>query len=151
MFKGMHHVNLDAKGRLAVPAKIREQLEGFDSSALVVTVDSDDRCLIVYPVSAWAEIEEKVQGLSSFIPHAKRLKRTLLGYATEVDIDGSGRIMVNAAARDYAGLTKECVLMGQGNKLEIWDKARWNGELEEYLDNPLSPEEMPEELRNLVL
>lgn len=147
----MHHINLDAKGRLAIPAKVREVLEGMGASGLVVTVDSDDRCLMVYPLEEWLQIEEKVKALPSFDARLKRMKRMLLGYATDCEPDGSGRILISAAARDYAGLNKECVLMGQGNKLELWDKARWNGELDDYLENPLSPDDMPDELRNLAI
>jgi MraZ protein len=151
MFRGMHNISLDAKGRLAIPARVRESLESTGSSALVVTVDSQDRCLLIYPALTWAGIEANVQALPSFDARTRIIKRMLLGYATDCEMDGSGRILMGAALREYAGLSKECVLMGQGNKLELWDKARWDGALESYLQQPMSLDDLPDELKSLSL
>ncbi|MFK4753215.1 division/cell wall cluster transcriptional repressor MraZ [Oceanobacter antarcticus] len=151
MFRGMHHINLDAKGRLAIPAKVRETLEEASVSALVVTVDSQDRCLMVYPLEEWIKIEAKLNQLPTLNPASKQLKRLLQGYATECETDGSGRVLISPACREYAGLVKECVLMGQGNKLELWDKARWDGQLDDYLEQPMSLENLPDELKSLSI
>ncbi|MCY0966023.1 division/cell wall cluster transcriptional repressor MraZ [Parathalassolituus penaei] len=147
----MFNISLDAKGRLAIPTRVREVLEGFGSTGLVVTVDTQDRCLMLYPVSEWSVIETKVQALPSFDARVRVIKRMLLGYATDCEPDGSGRILLGAALREYAGLSRECVLMGQGNKLELWDKARWDGELDRYLQQPMSLDDLPEELKSLSL
>lgn len=151
MFRGMHYISLDAKGRLAIPARFRELLSDSGSSSLVVTVDPQDRCLMVYPPSVWATIEPRIQELPSFDARMRIVKRMLLGYATDCEFDSSGRILLSAALREYAGLGKDCMLMGQSNKLELWDKARWDGELESYLKQPMSLDDLPDELKNLSL
>lgn len=151
MFRGMHHINLDAKGRLAIPSKVREVLEGFSASGLVVTVDSQDRCLMVYPLNEWEAIEEQLNDLPTLNRVSRQLKRLLLGYATECEPDGSGRILISAACREYANLSKECVLMGQGNKLELWDKASWEAREAEYLSQPVSLEDLPDDVQGLSL
>ncbi|MDO6682273.1 MULTISPECIES: division/cell wall cluster transcriptional repressor MraZ [unclassified Oceanobacter] len=147
----MHHINLDAKGRLAIPAKVREALEEQEVSVLVVTVDSQDSCLLVYPLAEWVKIEAKLDQLPTLNPATKKLKRLLQGHATECSADGSGRILISPACRQYAGLIKECVLMGQGNKLELWDKARWETQLNDYLEQPMSLDTLPDELKSLSI
>ncbi|WP_221799235.1 division/cell wall cluster transcriptional repressor MraZ [Oceanobacter mangrovi] len=151
MFRGMHHINMDAKGRLAIPTRVREMLEGTGASALVVTVDSQDRCLMVYPLAEWEVMEAKLNALPSMDPTIRQLKRMLQGYATDCEPDGSGRILISAACREYANLTKECVLMGQGSKLELWDKASWEAREAAYLQQPISLENLPDELKSLSL
>ena len=92
MFRGLNTINLDAKGRLAIPAKFRERLAVLCGGHLVVTIDTEERSLLIYPVNEWEEIEAKITSLPTFDPRARRIQRLLVGHATDVEIDGSGRI-----------------------------------------------------------
>ena len=124
MFRGVAHLNLDSKGRLAVPARFREALSARSSGQVVVTADSD-RCLLIYPLPDWEPIEQKLMSLSSFNAQIRELQRRLVGYAEDVAIDGTGRILVPPALRQFAQLDKSVVLVGQGNKVELWNKENW--------------------------
>jgi MraZ protein len=131
-FRGVSELALDAKGRLAIPAKHRDALAGRASDAdpatpasVVITADPS-RCLLVYPRAAWEPIQARLMSLSSFNPELRALQRLLVGFADDVDIDGNGRILVPPALRAYASLEHRVVLAGQGQKFELWDAARWN-------------------------
>jgi MraZ protein len=118
---------LDAKGRLAIPGKHRVALAGSPDSAeraLIVTADPS-RCLLVYPRATWEPIQARLMSLSSFNDEIRGLQRLLVGHADEVDMDGAGRVLVPPALRQYAGLEHRVVLVGQGNKFELWDDAKW--------------------------
>lgn len=132
VFRGVSELALDAKGRLAIPAKHRDALArrtpGADAEpppSVVVTADPS-RCLLVYPRAAWEPIQARLMSLSSFNPEIRALQRLLVGFADDVEIDGSGRILVPPALRAYASLEHRVVLAGQGHKFELWDAARWN-------------------------
>jgi MraZ protein len=142
VFRGVAELNLDSKGRLAVPARYREAIAARCAGRLVVTADSD-RCLLIYPLPDWEPIQQKLMGLSSFNPRIRDLQRRLIGYAEDVEMDGAGRILVSAALRGYAGLAKSVVLAGQGSKFELWDAAQWREILERaagFGDGDLPPE-----------
>lgn len=127
MFRGVAQLNLDSKGRLAVPARFRDALNARCSGHLVLTADSD-RCLLIYPLPDWEPIEQKLMALSSFNAQIRELQRRLVGYAEDVVMDATGRILVPPALRSFAQLEKSVVLVGQGNKFELWNKDNW-GEL----------------------
>ena len=116
MFRGLHNINLDAKGRLAIPTKYREPLAELCGARLVVTIDTEERCLLIYPANEWEVIEAKIEALPSFNKAARRIQRLLIGHATDLELDGSGRILLPQPLREYAGLDKESVLMGQGKR-----------------------------------
>jgi len=124
VFRGVAQLNLDSKGRLAVPARFRDAVNVRCSGHLVVTADSD-RCLLVYPLPDWEPIEQKLMALSSFNVQIRELQRRLVGYAEDVLIDTTGRILVPPALRQFAQLGKAVVLVGQGNKFELWNKDNW--------------------------
>jgi len=127
VFRGVNQLALDAKGRLAIPAKHRAALAGSPDNAehtLIVTADPS-RCLLVYPRSTWEPIQARLMGLSSFNPEIRGLQRLLVGHADEVDMDGAGRILVPPALRQYAELEHRVVLVGQGNKFELWNEEKW--------------------------
>ena len=130
MFRGVSHINLDAKGRLAIPTRYRPQLSSGEEHRVVVTVNNSERCLWLYPLAQWESIEEKLVELPSLNPAAQSLKRILMGHATDTEIDASGRILLSAPLRQYAGLEKRVVLIGQGNKFEIWNESTWNDKQE---------------------
>ena len=124
MFRGVAQLNLDSKGRLAVPSRFRDALLERCGGHLVITADSD-RCLLIYPLPEWEPIEQKLMSLSSFNPRIRELQRRLVGYAEDVVMDATGRILVPPALREFAQLEKNVVLVGQGNKFELWNKDNW--------------------------
>jgi MraZ protein len=124
-FRGINNLALDAKGRMAMPSRYRERLLEICGGRIVVTVDRD-HCLLVYPLPEWEIIENKLVNLPSLNKQARLLQRLLIGYATECEIDSQGRILLPAMLRDFAGLNKKAVLIGQGKKFEIWDEDTWN-------------------------
>ncbi|MBI2779527.1 MAG: division/cell wall cluster transcriptional repressor MraZ [Gammaproteobacteria bacterium] len=126
MFRGVTSLSLDTKGRMAMPAKYRDRLQDLCGGQLVITVDRDDRCLLVYPLPEWEEIERKLAKLPSLNKQARRLQRLLIGHATECELDGAGRILLPPKLREYAGLDKQVMLLGQVNKFELWDEQVWN-------------------------
>ena len=134
MFRGVSVLNLDAKGRLAVPARYREELDVSCASRLVLTVDRE-RCLLLYPESEWVEIERKLAALPSFNTKARNLQRLYIGHATEVEMDGQGRILLSPKLKAYAGIDKRVALVGQGNKFEIWDEETWDLKTNEWLND----------------
>jgi MraZ protein len=130
----MTALSLDSKGRMCIPAKYRDRLRESCSNQLVVTVDRD-RCLLIYPLPAWEEVERKLIQLSSMNKAARGLKRLLLGHAEECEMDGSGRILLPNPLREFAGLNKRVVLIGQGNKFELWDEHLWERTREEMVED----------------
>lgn len=132
MFRGITQLSLDNKGRLAIPTRYRDILVSSCSGHLIVTADPS-KCLLVYPQPAWEPIEQKLNGLSSFNPQTRSLQRLLVGNASDVDMDGSGRILIASPLRQFAGLSKDVVLVGQGAKFELWDEEKWNIEIEDAL------------------
>lgn len=140
MFRGVNALSLDTKGRLAVPSRYRDRLQSLCEGQLVLTIDRD-RCLLIYPLPEWEEIERKLVQLPSLNRQARRLQRLLLGHATECELDGSGRVLLPNPLREYAGLNKRVVLIGQGNKFELWDEATWNEQREQWLVEEAADEE----------
>ncbi len=126
MFRGAHAINLDDKGRLAIPTKFRTLLQADSEGQLICTVDLKENCLLLYPFSEWQEVEEKLYRLSDMVEAEKRVKRVLLGNAMECQIDKNGRILLSAPLRAHANLNKKLMLVGQLNKFEIWDEDTWN-------------------------
>jgi len=151
MFRGLNTINLDAKGRLAIPAKYRERLAELCAGHLVVTIDTEERSLLIYPVNEWEVIEKQITALPSFDPRARRIQRLLVGHASDVEVDGSGRILLPASLREYAGLEKETVMIGQGKKLELWSKEAWEGTREEYLAQVNDESQLSEQIMSISL
>jgi MraZ protein len=140
---------LDAKGRLAIPTRYRERLAARCDGQLIATVDKD-YCLLIYPYPDWEEIERKLMRLSSMNKKTRRLQRLMVGHATEIDIDGHGRILLSRELREFAGLERQAVLIGQGNKFELWDEERWNTKRDEWLSDE-DESDLPAELESLSL
>jgi len=151
VFRGVNHLSLDSKGRMAMPARYRERLEEVCQGQLVITVDRD-HCLLMYPLREWELIERKLVALPSLNPQARRLQRLLIGHATECELDANGRILLPPPLREFAGLDKRVVMIGQGNKFEIWDEERWNTRRDEWLSETTEEDlELPDELGTLSL
>lgn len=151
MFRGVTSLNLDAKGRMAVPARYREVLQSCCGSQLVLTVDRD-RCLLLYPANEWVEIEQRLRELPNFNPQTRNLQRLYIGHAHEVEMDAQGRILLAPELRRFASLDRRVALVGQGNKFEVWDEDTWNLKRDEWLDQvDLGQLEMPAELGSLSI
>lgn len=151
MFRGVNIVSLDSKGRFAMPTRYREALQARCEGRLVVTVDRD-HCLLIYPFPDWEEIERKLVRLPSFNRQARSLQRLLVGHATEIDMDGNGRLLLTPPLRQFAQLDKRAVLIGQGNKFELWDEATWNQNCDDWFaQGEPDGEDMPPELGSLSL
>ncbi len=147
VFRGATKVSLDAKGRLAIPTRYRERLAARCDGQIVVTVDKD-HCLLIYPLPDWEELERKLVRLPSMNKVARNIVRIMVGYATEVDMDASGRILVSRELRDFAALDKQAMLIGQGNKFELWDEQTWNEKRDAWL-NEDGDGELPADLESI--
>lgn len=147
-FLGCHAINMDAKGRIAIPAKVREELLQICGGRIVLTASAnEEHCLFLYPEPEWAVIQPKVAALPNMNRRARRLQRLLLGNAAPMELDSAGRILIPQPLRNYAGLEKKLMLVGQGRKLEIWDEDQWFAWLNQSCDD----EEMPPEMEALTL
>jgi MraZ protein len=133
VFRGVSTLSLDAKGRLAMPARYREQLQACCAAHLVVTIDTD-RCLLIYPEPNWREIERKLEKLPSFNPTARKLQRLYIGHAHDVDMDSQGRVQLPPELRQFANLDKRVALIGQSNKFELWDEDTWVARRDQWLN-----------------
>jgi len=154
MFRGITAINLDSKGRIAIPTRYREPLRDDYEGQMVFTIDTESPCLLLYPLKEWVVIEEKLKQLPGFNAAARRKQRLLIGHATEVEMDGQNRLLVPPPLRQYAGLEKLSVLIGQGHKFEVWDEQTWQASREVWLaqeKEALEKEELPEELQDIAL
>lgn len=151
MLRGATKVTLDAKGRLAIPVRYREQLMTRAEGHLVATVDRD-YCLLIYPLPDWEEIERKLTRLPALNKQSRRLQRLMLGHATELEMDSHGRVLLTRELREFAGLDRQAMLIGQGNKFELWSEERWNARRDEWLaDDDGEEAGLPQELESLTL
>lgn len=151
MFRGVTNINLDAKGRMAMPTRYRERLAEHCGGQMVVTIDPQDHCLLIYPIDEWEVLQRKLEALPTFNKQARRVQRMLIGHATDIDIDGSGRLLLSQPLRDYAQLDKKTVLLGQGKKFELWSEDLWLQRRDAYIEDNGSSEELPDELLSLSL
>jgi MraZ protein len=142
---------MDAKGRLAMPAKHRERLMAACNGQLVATIDTQSRCLAIYPLPAWEDLEEAIQGLPSMDPAVRRFKRLVIGYASDIELDKNGRMLLPPALREYAELEKKLVLVGQTNKLELWSEELWRQEEAKLLEDAEADLVLPEQMMSLPL
>lgn len=153
MFRGVNALTLDAKGRLAMPTRYRDRLRERSDGNLILTIDIDERCLLIYPLPEWEIIERKLDALPSFNHQARRVQRLLVGHATDAEMDGHGRVLVPPPLRQYAGLERQVVMIGQGKKFELWDEQLWNERRDRWLgeETAAEGEELPNELQSLSL
>lgn len=140
MFRGASAINLDTKGRIAIPKRYREPLHAEFNSQIVITVDFQSPCLLLYPFDEWSKIEEKLLRLSDTRATERSMKRLLLGYAHECELDGNGRILLPPPLRQYANLEKRAMLVGQLNKFELWDETAWQKQIEQSRETIQSEE-----------
>ena len=148
MFRGATKVTLDAKGRMSIPTRYRERIAARCDGQLVATVDLD-YCLLIYPLPDWEDIERKLIRLPSLKEKTRSLQRLMLGHATEVEMDGHGRILLSRELRDFAALERHAMLLGQGNKFELWDEATWKEKRDGWIRDESG--DLPAELETLSL
>ena len=118
---------------MALPARNRETVQLASEGNVVVTIDMRERCLLLYPLGEWEVVQRKLEGLSNIDPKARRLQRLLIGHATDLSLDSNGRILLPGLLRDYAELDKKLVLVGQGNKVEVWSADLWAERMAHWL------------------
>ena len=152
MFRGITGITLDNKGRFAIPTRYREPLAEEADHQVVVTIDTEDRCLLLYPLPEWETIETKIEALPSFNPMARRIQRLLMGHACELEMDNTGRILLPVLLREYAGIEKQIILVGQGKKFEIWSDTAWQSHRDRWLSSDGKARDgLPPELETLSL
>ncbi len=152
MFRGITAITIDGKGRFTIPTRYRDALTGQGEASLVITIDTEETCLLVYPTIYWQHIEEKLQSLPSFNAAARRIQRLLIGHATDVELDSSGRILIPPLLREYAQLTKKGILLGQGKKFEVWDETQWQTRRDRWLADEAAKEDgLPHEMKSFSL
>ncbi|MBL8452517.1 MAG: division/cell wall cluster transcriptional repressor MraZ [Zoogloea sp.] len=130
MFQGAAALTLDAKGRLAIPARHRDALAKLAENQLVLTAHPH-RCLLIYPAPAWEPIRNKVLAGSSLENHSALLKRLLVGFAREEEMDSAGRVLIAPELRTFGLLEKQVHLVGQGDHFELWSDAGWQKQQEQ--------------------
>ncbi|HAM51807.1 MAG TPA: division/cell wall cluster transcriptional repressor MraZ [Nitrospiraceae bacterium] len=126
-FSGKHYYTVDEKGRLMIPASFREILSTHYSPRLYITNAAFDRCLHIYPYEEWAKLEEKVRGLPRMLEEVRFFMRRVIASAQECAFDKQGRLLIPAAQREDANIKGDVVIVGQIEKIEIWDRKEWDG------------------------
>lgn len=130
---GNNNINLDSKGRLAIPTKYRSDLALACAGKMVLARSPRERCLWLYPLPVWEEVQAKIVAMPAGNKGAERYRHVLFGTAEVLEMDGSGRILIKESLRDMVGLDKEISLIGQANKFELWDRHEWESRFEEWL------------------
>lgn|SRR5690554_1865867 len=136
---------MDAKGRMAIPTRVREGLMESCGGRLVLTAHTEERCLLMYPEPKWQEILPRIQNLPAMSKEVRRVQRLLIGHACALELDSNGRILVPPTLRAHANLDKKLLLAGLGDKLELWSEDSWLA-----LMNEPGGDDLPEELQSLV-
>ena len=149
MFRGISEVTIDAKGRLSLPVRFRAAVLAENGGVMVATIDTQERCLLLYRLKEWEAIEQKLSALPSFDASARRIQRLLIGHATECEIDAQGRLLLAAPLREYAHLERDILLVGQGQKFEVWSATLWQEKRQQWLSEEIQA--LPEEMKHLSL
>ena len=152
MFRGEYSLSLDAKGRVAIPSRYREQLMEDCGGKLIVTISLLERCLVVYPYPRWQRIEDELKDLPALDRKAQAINHLLIGHAVDCDMDTNGRMLLSQTLRNFAGLDKRIMMVGQADKFELWDEAGWTLRRDDLLGGVSQLHEEPSDaLRRLVL
>ena len=132
MFKGIHNINLDAKGRLTIPTKYRNTINDQSNGNMVITIDSEEKCLLLYPATIFSNIEKEINDLPSFTKNHRRIQRLIIGHAEDLELDSSGRILLSKPLRAVSEMSKKVTLIGQGDKFEIWSDDIWSNRVNKW-------------------
>jgi len=147
MFYGSHAINMDAKGRIAIPTRVREQLQEHCQGRIMMTAHTENRCLHLFPEPYWQEILPKIESLPTFNKISRRAKLLLMGHACQLECDANGRVLLPPTLREYGGFEKKLMLVGQGKSLELWSDTQFT----QYIDGDVDDEVMPEGMKDLAL
>jgi MraZ protein len=150
MFSGVTHLSLDDKGRIAIPAMHRVEVSELCQGRLVITIDMD-HCLLIYPFPQWEKIEQSLMLRPNMDKQVRRLQRLLVGHAQECNMSAQGRLSIPSSLREFAQLDKQATLVGQGNKLELWDTQSWHENRELWLKEEAESQDASEALGSLAL
>jgi len=139
LFRGISSINMDDKGRIAIPTRYRDELQECCERQLIVTIAVNEKCigekgcLWLYPLPEWEKVEKDIIKLPTIDENATFLKRFLIGNATECEMDSQGRMLLPDKLRKFAMLDKKAMLVGQLNKFEIWSEDAWNNKEAEWM------------------
>jgi MraZ protein len=150
MFRGATKLSLDDKGRMVMPTRHRERLRELAEGRVVITIDRD-QCLLIYPQPEWEIIERKLMALPTLHAQSRRLQRLMVGHATELQLDGHGRLLLSPELREFAALNRQAMLIGQGNRFELWDEAHWLERRDFWLKSEATSGDLSAELESLSL
>ncbi len=150
MFRGVYNLTIDTKGRVKIPKRHQVQINKIDEGKMVLSIHPDDSCLLLYSLKNWQILEKKVGALPSLNIHTKRLKRKLIGHATDCELDSASRVLIPATLREYVNIDKKIIMSGQGNNFELWDEHTWHKQLTE-LDILSKKEDIPSSICELAL
>lgn len=131
MFQGAAALSLDAKGRIAIPARHRDAL--VPEGAPLVLTAHPHRCLLVYPQAVWDPLGRQIAAMPGLDQRTATLKRLLVGHAQTEELDGAGRVLIASSLRQWAALDKQLWLVGQGSHFELWSDAGWQKQQEAML------------------
>ena len=135
MYRGCSKISIDSKGRLAVPSRYRALILEQAQNNLVITLNPLDRSLYLYPLPEWEIIEDKLAALSDFDKQSRRTKQMMRGYANDRQLDSQGRILIPKELRGHAELSRQAIILGQGNKFEIWNEKTWEKQRDDWLES----------------
>jgi MraZ protein len=139
LFRGISSLNLDDKGRIAMPTRYREAIHACCNRQLIITVAVNERCLgesgclWLYPLPEWEKLENTISQLPTLNKMAGKLRRFLIGNATECDMDAQGRLLLPEKLRTFAAMDKKLVLIGQLNKFEVWNESAWQAKEQAWM------------------
>ena len=133
-----------------MPQRYRKDFSAKNKSKVIITADKD-KCLLIYTQISWSIIEKRLSELPSYNKEARFVQRLLIGYATESEIDSQGRFLIPNPLREYADIQKKVILLGQGNKFELWSENIWNKNMKSWLVSQNGDDAKNEALNELKL
>jgi len=120
---------------MAMPTRLRDSLQQACLGNVVLTIDIREKCLMLYPLPEWEKVQSTLTGLANVRSEIRTVQRLLIGHATDLELDSQGRLNIPKLLREFASLDKKLILLGQGNKIEIWNETVWNERLGSWLDS----------------
>jgi MraZ protein len=127
---GEYEATIDSKGRFLVPGSLKKQLPEGESRLVISR--GFEKCLTLYPLSSWEPLVARIRQLNDFDPKVREFKRLFLGGATEVELDGAGRLLLPPQLKEFAGLSKDITLAADLDKINIWDSSKYKQFFEDF-------------------